>query len=439
MGLWSRLVAPWRQKSSIEDWFREFGWSNRSNTGHAITQVTAMQVAAVMACVSILAEDVGKLPVHVYRRQKDGGKKIAADHYLEPLLQRPNNWQSRMEFWEQMMGALLLRGNAYAAVVSDHRGYPSYLVPVNPDQVWLWQAPDGDLFYQVARHGLHEMAVLKPLPLMVPASDMIHLRWITFNSLWGASRIGLARDGIALALSQQELAARLAGNSTNLGGVLTTDQKLTPELAEAVKKRWKERMAGLVNAGEVAVLERGLKWERLGMTAQDAEFVASRNLQIAEIARMFRMPPHKIGVSERMAGTQLEQLDQDYMNNTVSSYLERIEQKLTHHFNLDLDGVFVEFDISRFLRASIQTRMNSYRTAIMSGVMTPNQASRAEGLPDDPNGDVRLQPANMVPLGSVPMTTAGPGSDTTGAGADGGRGDALAVPPDEEPNDAPQD
>jgi HK97 family phage prohead protease len=168
------------------------------------------------------------------------------------------------------------------------------------------------------------------------------------------------------------------------------------------------------------------------MTAQDAEFIASRNLQVQEIARLFRMPLHKIGVMEGGLGKSLEQLDQDYVNNTVSSYLERWEAKISQTFDLADEDLTVEFDVSKFLRASLQTRYNAYRTGIVGMFLKPNEARRAEGLPDDEGGDTLYQPTNVAPIGFDPSgSESGPGSDLTGAAAPGGAGDPAAVQTDE--------
>lgn len=431
MGYWKGLWTAIRGKGamSIDDWWAEYGPTSVSAGGMAVTQLTALQVSTVQACVSIRAEDVAKLPVHVYRRLPGGGRQVVADHPLEKVLQRPNGYQSRFEFMEQMQVAQLLRGNAYAVILRDGRGRPTALIPVNPDRVWIFEAPGGEVFYQVARRGLHETAVLQSMPLMIPSEDMLHLRWFSLdNSLYGASRIGLAREAIGLALSQQELAGRLSANSTILGGVLTTDQKLTADAAKRLKDAWAQRKQGLRNAGETAVLEQGLKWQPLGMTAKDAELIAARNMQVTEIARLYRMPLHKIGIVERGVGTSIADLDQDYMNSTVSSDLTRWEAKLDETFDLSADGVFVEFDVSGLLRAALQTRYNAYRTGIVGMFLTPNEARRAEGLPDHPEGDTLYQPTNVAPIGFEPTgKESGPGSDTTGAPAAGGRGDPAAT------------
>lgn len=430
MSFWSRLTGPFRKKSSSpEDWFREFGGFSRSHTGVSVTQTTAMQASTVMACVSILSEDVAKLPAHVYRRRPDGGQDIVKDHPVERLLQKPNAWQTRFEFIEQMQAALLLRKNAYAPILRDGRGKPIALIPVNPDRVILFEAPGGGLFYSVARHGPHDMAVLQSFPLMIPAEDMLHLRGLSRDGLTGMSLIGMARESIGLSLAQQEHAARLFGNGARPGGILRTEQKLDPGGIARLKADWQQLYGGVSNDGKTAVLEQGLEWQPLGMTNTDAQFLESRRFSVEEIARLFRMPLHKLGVESKggTAGTAI-QADQDYMNSVVSSYVERWEAKIDDALGLAEEDLFCAFDISRFLRADIGTRYGAYRTGIVGSFMTPNQARRLEGWPDDPNGDVLLQPVNMAPLGFVPAGPgAGPGSDMTGDPAAGGKGDPAAV------------
>jgi len=441
MGYWSSVISAIRGKSamSIDDWWAEYGPRSSSSGGMSVTQLSSLQVSTVQACVSIRAEDVAKLPVHVYASLPNGGRRIVADHPIERLLQQPNDYQSRFEFVEQMQVSILLRGNAYAVILRDGRGRPTALVPINPDRVWIYEAPGGQVFYQVARRGLHETAVLASMPMMIPSEDIFHLRWMALDtSLYGASRIGLAREAIGLALSQQELSGRLSANSTNLGGVLTTDQKLTKDAAERLSQDWKTRKQGLRNAGDTAVLEQGLKWVPIGMTAAEAELIAARGFQVQEIARLYRMPMHKLGIVERGAGSSIPEMNQEYANDVVSSDLGRWEAKLSQTFDLAADGVFVEFDVAGLIRASLMTRYQAYRAGITGMFLKPNEARRAEGLPDDPDGDKLYQPTNMAPLGFEPAgAETGPGSDITGQPAPGGLGDPGAGPLD--PDTAPDD
>src|SRR5579885_1726662 len=279
MGWFSRLTG-WRSKSTDTNadaflWGDNL-WSVPSVTGISVNQQTSLNAAAVMACVTMLAEDVAKLPPSLYRKKSDGSRELAKDHFLYDLLDEPNAWQNWMEFCEQMQCGLILRGNAYAVILRNRRGIPEQLVPINPDRVALWQGAGGDLFYRVTPFGLHEMAILRDQPYLIPADDVLHVRGFSLNGLLGASRIMLAREAIGLALVQEQQAARGMGQGAKPSGVLTTDQKLTKEAAERISADWRAMIGGLQNSGKTAVLEQGLKWQSLSMTSSDLEFIASR-------------------------------------------------------------------------------------------------------------------------------------------------------------------
>jgi phage portal protein BeeE len=198
--------------SELLDAWQEAGMSG---VGVPVNAVTALRYVAVMTCVSILAEDVAKLPINLMRRLPNGGKVRVKpnEHFLARLLKKPNDWQTRFEFIEMMMAALTLRSNSFAVIIRDDRGFPVQLIPVHPDRVTLYEAPGGKWFWAVARQGLHEMAVLEDLPFLIHNDDMLHIRWMqTWHSLLGTSRVDLMREAIGVGMSQEQMAARMAGN-----------------------------------------------------------------------------------------------------------------------------------------------------------------------------------------------------------------------------------
>lgn len=388
-----------------------------SVTGIQINQGTALNATAVMACVTMLAEDVAKLTPKLWRIADDGTRTEAKDHYLYDLLYRPNGWQNWLEFCEQMQCGLIMRGNAYAVIARSGRGTPTKLVPVNPDWVALWEAPSGDLFYRVTPQGLHLAAELRGMPFLIPFDDMLHIRGFSMNGLLGVSRIVMAREAIGLFLAQEQQAARWMGNGAKPSGLLTTDQKLTLEAAQRMSEDWKRSMSGIQNSGKTAVLEQGLKWQPLSMTSSDMEFIASRQFQLSEIARIFRVPPHMIGELSRSTNNNIAQQSQEYVNYTLSGFTERWEAKLDTTFGLRSEGLQIEFDLSKILRADVVTRYNAYRTGIMSMFMTPDEARMDDGRNPLGGEAAKLQyPKNMGTGGSQ---SAGDAPDDAGRPADG--------------------
>jgi HK97 family phage portal protein len=440
MGLWQRMIAPFRKASSdavgseLAQFFDEYG---QTSAGVAINSFTAMQQSAVMACVSILSEDVAKLPVTVMRRKPNGGKERADNHPLTKLLRRPNEWQTRFEWVETMQASLVLRSNAYSVKLRNGRGQVIALVPIHPDRVVLYEAPDGSWFYLVTRNGLHEMAVLREMPMMIPAEDVLHIRWLSnWNSLLGVSRVGLMREAIGLAMAQEQLAARVAGTGARPSGVLQTDKKLGDDVIDRLRNQWAKTYGGLRNAGGTVILEEGMKWEQLTLSMVDAEFMASRQFQLEDICRAFRIPPHKLGIQGKGNSNTLMVNDQDYVNNVLTSWCERWKAKLESDFDIDGYDVFVEWDYSHFLKADIKTRYDAMRSGVIGMFLKPNEIRAAEGLEPAEGGDVLYQPVNMAPLGTVPTKdngAGGAGSDLTGAPGSGGDGD----PGRDEGGDAP--
>jgi hypothetical protein len=298
--------------------------------------------------------------------------------------------------------------------------------------VTVYEAPTGQVFYNVARRGQHDRVILLDVPLMIPFDDVLHIRWLSlFNSLYGSSRISFMRESIGLAIAQQDQAGQMVRNGSQIGGVLKADKKLQDDTYKRLRDQWRERYQGSQNTGETLILEAGLAYEKIGMTGLEAQFLQQRELTILEIARAFRVPPHKLGITERSTGNQLQQMDQDYANNTLSSWCERIENKIDDVFDLTDNDLFSEFDMDAFLRADIKTRYDAYRSGITGGFLRPNDVARKEGIKPDqaPEAERFWMPGNMIALGSpppAPKPGAGVGSDSTGRPAEGGDGDGAA-------------
>lgn len=380
-----------------------------SASGALVSQATAITVPTVYACVSIRAEDVARCAPRLYRPLADGSREEVKEHPVARLFRRPNAVQNWFEFAEQMTIGLLLRGNAYAVILRDRRGRPQQLIPVNPDAVTVLEAADGQLFYNVSRVGLFQIAALRDQPQSIPAEDIFHLRGMAFNATVGLNRLGVARDAVGLSIGLMQQAARWMNNGARPSGVLQTDKSLTQQAADRLKASWNSLFSGIQNVGAVAVLEEGLEWKPMSLTSVDLQFIEQRKLAVLDICQWFRIPPHKVGVVDANAKLNQAQADQSYVNETIMPDLERWEQKFVQTFDLDAEGLEVDFDESSLLRADIMTRINIGRLGVMSGLLSPNEWRKSEKLAPVAGGDQVLAPVNLAALGS----------DLTGTAPDG--------------------
>jgi hypothetical protein len=212
------------------------------------------------------------------------------------------------------------------------------------------------------------------------------------------------RDRLSLAL--ERFSSALFARGASPGGVYKTAGKLSDASFNRLKLQLDQQHSGRSNHGKSMLLEEGLDWVKQTMTAVESQTVEARRLQIEQVATAFDVPLHRLGIMPEGGGEAVLQSHQMYLNNTLSSDAERWENKLNDTFGLDGEEMGVEFDLDYFNRADIQTRLTALGTAITRSVYTVNEARRKEGLPDDPNGDIIFQPANMVPLGTPPASPA---------------------------------
>lgn len=385
-------------------------FSAHAVSGVEVNQLTALSATTVLAAVTMLCEDFAKLTPAIYRKNDDGSRTVAIDHELYLLLYQPNDYQNYFQFAEMMQFSLVMRGNAYAVRIRNGRGDTIKLIPVNADWCALWESPDGGIFYRVTPNGLKLRSELMGQPFLIPADDMIHVRGFSMNGLLGASRIALAKEAIGLAIGYERQAAQYMSQGANTSGILTTDKKLSPDAADRMAKDWKAIKGGLQNAGKVLVLEEGLKYQETQLTAQAAEFVNARNLQIQEVTRIFRIPAHMLGDLARSTNNNIAQMAQEYINLTMSSYTVRWQWVWDIAFGLRALGMFVDYDLTQLARADQTARYNNYARGIAGGFLKPNEARIDDGKDPAPGGDKLLQPTNL----------AAAGSQSTGGGADNG-------------------
>lgn len=412
MGLLTRMAAPVERASAGTP---SYGMipplgSIASASGAQISQATAMTQSVVYQCVDRLSTDLALCSPRVMMSRPDGSQ-VKVDHGHDDLFARPNRQQTWFEFMRQLWVGLLLRGNGYAAIRRNARGEPIELIPINPDAVMVLEGADGQIFYNVNRIGLWQIAMLRDFPVAIPSEDMLHLRGLSFNSLVGVSTIGLARDSIGLGMALEQQANRWIANGARPSTWLKTSKTLSTQAAKRLKDQFDNLHSGYQNTGKTVVLEDGIEPHALQLTSVDLQFIEQRKLQPIDICRFFGVPPHKVGVESTAKGVAQNQaaMDQDYVNSAILQRAVNFEQRWGWTFGLEKDGYFLELDLKKLLRADVMTTANVSRINILTGKTTQNEERIADGKPPLPGGDVLMRPTNM----------ASEGSDTSGKAPDG--------------------
>jgi HK97 family phage portal protein len=377
-------------------WFTRPGYT--SDSGMQVSPESALQLSAVYACVRIISETLASLPLIIYRRLPDGGKERATEHPLyEPLHDKPNIYQTSMEFIEMMQGHLELRGNAFARILPGPRGAVDQLIPLHPDRVNVFRLPNGRLRYQVREW--YTGAVQN-----YAMEEIFHVRGLSSNGMVGMSPIAVQREVIGTALAQQEYAARFFANDSQPRGILQHPAKLSQEAYDRIKKSWQEAQTG-GNRHKAALLEEGMEYKALSLNNVESQFMQARQYSRSDIAGFFRVPLHKIGDLSKSAFSNIEQQAIEFVTDCIRPRAVRWERRIACDLiePLDLaDGeeYFCEFLLDGLLRGDIKSRYAAYGIARLNGWFSVNDIRRKENENPIENGDEYLRPLNMVPVGT---------------------------------------
>jgi HK97 family phage portal protein len=364
----------------IAAWFG----GNNSATGLSVNADTAMRVTAVFRAVSILAQTFASLPLGVFLENDNGGMTLDKAHPNYRLLHdQPNRWQTSFEWREMMAGHLALRGNGYSEILSTGGQAISELIPLHPDRVRPFWAPDGRPAYAYTPPEGGQRIILQ--------SEMHHLRGLpAADGLRGMSPIEQCREAVGVALATEEHGARLFSNGARLGGILKMTGHLKDDAARTkFLKSWREAHGGVRNAHKTALLEDGMDWQSIGLNSVDAQFLETRKYQTAEIARMFGVPLHKLAELDRSTNNNIEHQGIEFVTDTIRPGAERWEQAMQRDlfYGASRKTHRARFNLDALMRGDSAARGAFAATMLQNGVFNRNEVRIAEGRnPSDAPG-----------------------------------------------------
>lgn len=366
-----------------------------ASSGANVDADSALRVAAVYRCVSILAGSLGQLPLVVYERTERGRRKAEERKEYRLLHREPNPEMTPIVWKETGQVHLCLRGNFFARIELTRGGQPLALWPLRPENVSV-ERKAGRLVYHVSLEdgGREDLT----------PEEMIHIPALGFDGLVGYNPIAVLRQSVGISIAAEETAGTLFSQGIRGSGILVAKSGIEPEAAQRFRAALEQEVGGRLH--RAIVVSGDAEWKPLTITPDDAQFLETRRFQVTEIARIFGLPPHMVGDVEKTTswGTGIEQQGIGFVVYSLAPWLVRWEQEITRklfpgRFN---DQFFVKFNLNGLLRGDIKARYEAYQIGIQNGWLTPNDVLELEDMNTFPEGDVHLQPLNMAPIGSTP-------------------------------------
>jgi HK97 family phage portal protein len=356
----------------------------------------ALRLTAVYGAVRILSESVAQLPLILYERQQAGGKSRAVGGRLYRLLHdAPNEEMTSFELREMMMVSLCLRGNAYCEVVWDRRGQVESLWWLHPDMVQVRRGENGRLLYDV-RPPLGKLVTLT-------RGQIWHVRGMSLDGVTGLSPISVhAQGALRLARAADSYGAAFFENGARPSGLLEYPGVLDDDAFRRLDQSWSARHgSGLNNAQRIAILEEGMTYKPISLSNNEAQFLETRRYQVADIARIFRVPLHKLAELSSATFSNIEHQSLEFVRDALDPWLRRFEQSISRDLMVgaERERYFAEFLVEGLLRGDISGRYEAYAKGRMHGWLSADDVRERENenpLPDG-QGKIYLSPVNMVP------------------------------------------
>jgi len=369
-----------------------------SAAGKSVNPRTAVQMTAVYACVRVIAETVASLPLHVYQQTDQGSEKAFGHPLYRILHDEPNHEMTSFILRETMLSHLLLWGNSYCQILRNGRGQIIGLYPLLPEKMSVDRDAGGRLTYDyTARDG----GVVRLRP-----EDVLHIPGLGFDGIMGYSPIALEKNAIGLGIAAEEYGSRFFSNGATPSGVLTHPN--TVKNPASLRESWNAAYGGSTNSGKVAILEEGMKFEKVSIPNNEAQFLESRKFQVAEICRIYRVPPHLVGDLEHATFSNIEHQAISFAMHTIRPWLVRIEQAMNKALfpDREKERYYVRFNIDGLMRGSYKERMEGYAIGRQNGWLSADDIRELENmnpLPDGAGGGAYMVNGNMVPITAAQM------------------------------------
>lgn len=334
-----------------------------------IKQEDMLAYHAVFACVTLIASDISKIGLALFAKDSDGIWNPRETAELTKLLDKPNTYQTRQQFIESWLISKLSRGNAY--ILKERRaGKIVALHVLHPDRTTPLITESGGVYYQLNADRLAKVTDLTPV---VSDDEIIHDRFnCLYHPLVGISPLYAAAIPILQGKNIQLNSATFFGNNSNPGGILTAPGHISDETATRMKQHWDANYSGS-NAGKVAVLGDGLKYEQMAVTATDAQLIEQLKYTAEVVCSVFHVPPYKIGVGTAPSYNNIQALNGEYYSQCLQALIKGIQTCL----NVGLDTSAQEgfrFDLDALLMMDSKTQIDVMKEAVASAISTPNEA-----------------------------------------------------------------
>jgi len=366
----------------------------RSEIDVQVSVQRARQVPVIRSCLSLLAGSVAGLEVGVFRRVDRGQVQRQDTHPVARLMRDPNPRMTGFDLIFQMVDDLCSEGDFYGELMVDLAGNVQQVWRLEPRNVQVEELPDRSRRYRVHERNGQQRILLE--------EEVWHIAMPPFiDGIRGTSPIlDDGREAVAVAIALQRYANILFTNDATPPYAMVMDGQFKDQASRENMLTALAKWAGGRNRHKPGLFEYGMKPHRMGLTAEEAQFLETRKELWVDLARLWRVPPHKVGILDKATFSNIEHQSLEFVIDTLRPILELIERSVAKVL-IDEPDVFFEFNVESLLRGDLKSRYEAYAVGRQWGWLSVNDILRSEHKNEiGPAGDRYVEPLNMVPVGT---------------------------------------
>ena len=200
---------------------------------------------------------------------------------------------------ERAAASLLLHGDAYLRLAVDSHDRPAELHLLRPERVSVVCGEDGWPTAYLHRAGGQVTRV--PMDDALGRRQVAHLKALNpTDDYYGMGCLEAACPAASVHNRASRWNKALLDNAARPSGALIYEpsdgSSLSSEQFDRLRQELGEQFSGSANAGRPLLLDGGLKWQALGLSPADMDFVAVKEGAARDIALAFGVPPVLIGL-----------------------------------------------------------------------------------------------------------------------------------------------
>lgn len=333
------------------------GGTRRSDVDRA----KALTVPAVFACVRVLSEAIANLPIDC---EKDGSSIPMCDWLYEP-----SDGETNIDLVSQMVVSLALEGNAFLLTTRNDQGKVVSVHCLDPNECFVKITPKGEKVLKISSARFDE-------PYWLHAPEFSHVSWVRLpGSVRGISPIQATAPAINLAASAQEHATNNMVEGAIPAAVVEHPMEMSDEEISQWENFFSKQHKGSANSGKIASLYAGQKLTPISFSDRDAQIIESRQMSIADIARIFGVPPHMIGDSTGSTswGSGLTQQTTSFNHFTLRGFVTRIDRCFTDLAKED-GNVVIKLNDNHLLHGDFETKVKAFSELVENEIISADEA-----------------------------------------------------------------